>query len=247
MTVALFYRNPRPLELARDADLKVREITDLSFARDVNCIPINLVEFGAVARHYPICFVGDDATPMAIVGLQKENLFLDEQGRWKPGVYVPAFIRRYPFILADNGKDNKFSLSIDDTPEAVSTEEGRALFENGKISALTKQALEFCTAYQQSANGTQLFSRAIKEAALLVEQQADARMTAGETYTLKGFKGVDANKLRKVPARVLGKWNDQNWLAPLYAHLQSMTNWNDLIELMPRAEAKALEPAEAVA
>jgi hypothetical protein len=235
MTAALIYQNPRPLDAGRDADLKVREITDLSFSRHVNTIPINLVEFAAVARHYPIGFVGEEATPMAIVGLQKENLFLDKDGRWKAGLYVPAFVRRYPFIFANTKAENQYSLCIDDTPRAVARDEGRPLFEDGRPSALTNQALEFCRSFHQAAEATDAFAAAIKASGLLVDRQADARLTAGATYTLKGFKSVDPEKLRKIPAKTLGQWNDKNWLAPLYAHLQSMTNWNTLVDLIAAA------------
>jgi hypothetical protein len=241
MSFALFYQNPRPLDAGRDANLRVREIVDLGFAREVNTIPINLVEFPQVARHYPIGFVGEHATPMAIVGLQRENLFIDAEGRWKSGVYVPAFVRRYPFIFADTNAKDQYSLCVDDVPLAVSETEGRALFEGGKPTALTNQALEFCRSFHQAATVTDTFAKAIKASGLLVERQADARLTAGPMFTLKGFKSVDPEKLRKVPARTLGQWNDKNWLAPVYAHLQSMTNWGNLMELM--AEAKPAQVA----
>lgn len=240
MSFALFYENPRPLDVVRDARLRVREIADLSFARNVNTIPINLVEFPAIARHYPIGFVGEAANPMAIVGLQRQNLFLDKQGRWKAGIYVPAFVRRYPFIFADTDSKDQFSLCIDDTPQTVSETEGRPLFAGDQPTALTSQALEFCRSFHQAAMATDLFAKAIRDSGLLVERQADAQLAAGASFTLRGFKSIDPEKLRKLPAKTLGQWNEKNWLVPLYAHIQSMTNWNNLIELMtPTAAASA--------
>lgn len=237
MSIALFYKNPRPLDQGRDADLKVRDITDLSFCRNVNTIPVNVSEFAAVARHYPIGFVGDGAVPMAIVGLQRENLFLDAEGHWKAGVYVPAFVRRYPFIFANTGTADQYSLCVDDTPEALSRTEGRPLFEDGQPSALTRQALDFCKSFHQAAQATDPFAKAVLDAGLLVERQADARLAGGASFSLKGFRSVDPERVRKLPAKTLGQWNAKNWLAPLYAHLQSMTNWNNLVELMAPAKA----------
>ena len=233
MTTALIYENPRPLDAARDANLKVREIVDLSFARKVNTIPINLSEFSAVARHYPIGFIGDGAVPMAIVGLQKENLFLDDEGRWKPGVYVPAFVRRYPFIFANTDSTTEFTLCVDDVPSAVATDEGRPLFENGQLSDITTQAMDFCRSFHQAAMQTDAFAKAMRTSGLLANRQAETRLTDGPSFTLAGFKVIDQDKLRRVPSRTLGSWNDKNWLAPMYAHIQSMTNWNDLMGLIP--------------
>jgi hypothetical protein len=243
MSTALFYENPRPLDAVRDAGLKVREITDLSFAREANTIPINLVEFSQVARHYPIGFVGEAALPAAIVGLQKDNLFVDEQGLWKPGVYVPAFVRRYPFIFAETGDVDQYSLCIDDDPRAVSNDQGRPLFENGQPAPLIGQALDFCRSFQLAARETDAFVKAIKAANLLVERKAETRLAAGASFTLTGFKAIDPARLRKVPARTLAQWNDKNWLAPIFAHLQSMTNWNDLMELIPAVQTTNADKA----
>jgi hypothetical protein len=237
MSIALFYENPRPIEAARDAGLKVREIRDLGFARQINSIPINLSEFAAAARSYPIGFVGDDAFPSAIVGLGKTNLFLDEAGRWKPGAYVPAFVRRYPFMFGDTDTRNEFKLCIDDTDRAVSADEGRPLFENGEPTALTKQAMEFCRTFHVEGQTTNRFVRAVRDADLLVARQAETRLASGEApFVLSGFKSVDPAKLQKLTGRVLAQWNERNWLAPLFVHLQSMTNWNDLMRLMEPAE-----------
>jgi hypothetical protein len=232
MTIAMFYQNPRPLDAGKDADLKVRKITDLGFARDVNTIPINLGEFAQAAKYYPIGFVGETAIPAAIVGLRKGNLFLDENGRWKSGVYVPAFVRRYPFMFADTAVKNQFQLCIDDTPRAVTGDEGQALFEAGKPTALTSHALEFCRAFHQGGQLTERFAKAVKDAGLLVSRQAETRLAEGTTFSLGGFQSVDPEKLRKLQTRTLGLWNERNWLAPLYAHIQSMNNWNDLMTLL---------------
>lgn len=245
MSIAFFYENPRPLDSTRDGDLRVREIKDLSYAAKMNTVPINLSEFAQVARFYPIGFIGDLGVPMAILGLQSENLFVEPDGRWKKGVYVPAFIRRYPFIFADTDTKGEFRLCIDDVPRAVSTTEGGRLFEGGQPTGMTNQAADFCRAFHQGAIATDAFSKAIRTAGLLVERQADTKMAEGSSYRLTGFQVVDAEKLRKVPARTLGQWNDRNWLAPLFAHVQSMTNWNNLVDLMPKSAASAADASAA--
>jgi hypothetical protein len=127
----------------------------------------------------------------------------------------------------------------------VSTEEGRPLFENGEPSALTKQAMEFCRTFHVEGQTTNRFVRALREAGLLVARQAETRLASGEApFVLSGFKSVDPAKLRKLTGKTLAQWNERNWLSPLYVHLQSMTNWNDLMRLM---EPPAAEPAVSAA
>ena len=237
MPIAMFYNSPRPLDVARDASLKVRSLADLGFARNHNTITINMSEFPLVARHYPIGFVGDDAFPAAIVGLHTKNLFLDAEGRWKAGAYIPAAVRRYPFMFADTDTKNNYKLCVDDVPEAVSLVEGRPLFEeSGQLSAVTQQAMEFCRNFHTGGEATEKFVKAIKDAGLLVSRQAETQLSTGRRFTLTGFKSVDPLKLRKLPAKTLALWNERNWLAPIFAHLQSMTNWNDLMALVDPAE-----------
>jgi hypothetical protein len=241
MSVALFYENPRPLDANRDAGLRVREITDLGFARGTNTIPVNLAEFSPAARCYPIGFVGEAALPAVIVGLQDRNVFVGADGRWKARAYVPAFVRRYPFIFAETDTADQFTLCIDDTPRAIAEAgQGRALFENGQPSGLTSQALEFCQAFHAGAKATDAFVKALLKADILVDRKAETRLALGASFALTGFKCVDPERLRRVPGRILAAWNEKGWLAPIFVHLQSMTNWNDVMELIPEVLASKM-------
>ncbi len=230
----LFYDKPMLLDSVRHADLALQELDDLGFARASNAIPINLVEFPLVARDYPIGFLGegDDTYPVAIVGLQADNLFVDGKGRWKPGVYIPAYVRRYPFIFAENTEASELSLCLDDTPKVIAKKGGHKLFESGKPTVVTERALEFCKSYHAAALATKPFAKALFDAGLLIERQANAELKAGGSFVLNGFKSIDEEKLRSLPAKTLGQWNAQNWLAPIYAQIQSSLNWGNLVDLM---------------
>jgi hypothetical protein len=238
----VLYTNPVPLDSQKHANRGLRGIADLKFARATNTIPINMVEFPLAARDYPIGFIGpkDNLFPAAIVGLQKDNLFVDEQGHWKAGAYIPAYVRRYPFILGEAGGDAKLILCIDDTPEVMAEGVGQPLFKNGQPTAAAQQAIDFCNAYRAAAEETAPFVKALLAAGLLVDRQANAKLNTGASSALTGFKAVDEEKLRSLPARTLNQWNGRNWLVPLYAHIQSMNNWGDLVDqLAERQKAEA--------
>ena len=227
----LFYRNPVLLNAGQHAAQGLREITDFSFAREANAIPVNLVEFPLVARHYPIAFVGgSDPYPAAIVGLKEGNLFIDGEGAWKPGCYVPAYVRRYPFIFADDKDRGLLSLCIDE--EVLTGEGGQPLFEDDKPTAATDRALEFCKSYHAAAMPTQAFSKAVVEQDLLSDRQATAQLNDGGSFVLTGFKTLDGEKISKLPGDVLADWNAKGWLSPLFAMAQSMTNWGELVDLL---------------
>ena len=226
----LFYRNPVLLNAGQHAETGLREIRDFSFAREANAIPVNLVEFPLVARHYPIAFVGgDDAYPAAIVGLKEGNLFIDGEGAWKPGCYIPAYVRRYPFIFADDKDRGLLSLCVD---EEVLGEGGQKLFEDEKPTAATDRALEFCKSYHAAAMPTQEFAKAVIGQGLLTDRQASAQLNDGGSYVLTGFKTIDGEKISKLSGEVLADWNAKGWLAPLFAMAQSMTNWGELVDLL---------------
>ncbi|MDR3507143.1 MAG: SapC family protein [Caulobacteraceae bacterium] len=238
----LLYDNPMLLDSVRHADLRLKDLNDLSFAAHTNTIPINLVEFPLIARHYPIGFVGEgkDATPMAIVGLGKENLFIDEKGQWKPGVYIPAYVRRYPFIFGAGNDPNQLSLCIEDSPNVLTKVGGKPLFEDGKPSDATERALEFCRSFHNAALSTEPFAKALHGADLLTERQANAELNGGGAFVLKGFKSIDEAKLRKVTAKTLGQWNEKNWLTPIFASIQSTLNWSNLVDLMAERNKAAV-------
>jgi len=71
----------------------------------LHAMPISLAEFGPASRDYPIVFVSADEgktfNSVAVLGLQSmQNLFILTDGTWDRRVYLPAYVRRYPFCMA---------------------------------------------------------------------------------------------------------------------------------------------------
>ena len=254
----LFYRALAPLHSERHADWRLQE-GDASFAAETPYVPIIVGELAQAARTYPIVFAAGDAQPIAVLGLERRNLFLDD-GRWIPDAYVPAYVRRYPFgFLAtlEAGKEEAtgFALAIDTGSDRVlqSGGQGTALFENGEPSALTRQALEFCNAFQAEARATMAFAKALQDQELLVERRADATLPDGRKLGLDGFQVVDAAKFSQLPDDVVLDWHNNGYLPWVYFHLASLDRFQTLlnrqavsIAVAPQAQAAAsVEPAAA--
>ncbi|MEP9360977.1 SapC family protein [Sphingomonas sp. KR3-1] len=224
----LFYRTPEPLNAAQHGDLRIVE-GDLAFAADTNALPIVLGEFAAAMRHYPIVFAGDDGFPVAILGLGQGNRFV-EQGRWGEGIYLPAYLRRYPFGFIDAGARG-FALALDTGSERVvrGDEAGVALFEGNQPTEFTLGAMAFCNEFQAAHGQTRAFVEALLANDLLVIQEAEARLASGQPMRLGGFRVVDREAFGKLSDALVLEWHRLGWLALIHFHFASLDRFQDLL------------------
>ncbi|MEO1323505.1 MAG: SapC family protein, partial [Pseudomonadota bacterium] len=67
----LFYKNPQPLNPEQHAGLGVKQIDQpFGFLRTAHAVPVTVTEFGMAAASYPIIFVGEEFTPVAVMGVR---------------------------------------------------------------------------------------------------------------------------------------------------------------------------------
>lgn len=244
MTVAqslpLFYSKPVAVDKKAHAAVSVTQDLGFAFAANVNAVPITLVEFADVVGHYPIVFSATSpATPLAILGLrQNENLFVDKKGQWRAGAYIPAYVRRYPFIFARNDEGDRLTLCIDDSKKILTKSKANPLFTpSGEATDLTQNALEFCRSYQAAADQTQAFCAVVEAADLLVTRHAEVRLPDQTAMTLTGFRQIDEEKLAACDADTIALWHKKNMLPALYAAAFSKANWQRLYAVMSSQSA----------
>lgn len=240
MSEVLFYERPVPLNREAHKDLRISPLLNLGFSAKAHSTPLACVEFPMAAHSFPILFAGDsdqDMNPIALLGIrQNENLLVDENGHWAEGDYVPAFIRRYPFVLAerpegDENRDN-FAVFLDEAYEGFSTEEGRRLFnEDGSDTEVLKQAVNFLGEFQQHIERTRQFMKKLHELDLLVERNIEIRMPDKDTI-INGLRVVDEQKLYALDAQSLHSLMQDGSLTWIFAHLFSLTNLDRLIQRM---------------
>ena len=237
----LFYRQPQALEATRHARLRLAPPGDYRFAAGTNAVALLATEFAAAARAYPIVFgSGANAMPIAVLGVkQEQNLFVDQDGKWERGAYLPAYVRRYPFIFFEPPDKRQLTLCIDMSAKQISVDAGQPLFEGGEPTATTKQALEFCTAFQRDAQATRVMVDALDGKGLLVERRADVALDGGDRLALSGFRVVDEAKFNAVDDATIVDWRRRGWLGAIYAHLLSAGAWAGLVERAARRAAPA--------
>lgn len=231
----LFYNSPVPLDSKEHKDLGLKKEFGLDFTKGVNAVPINMIEMPQICHFYPIGFAPDEtATPVAIIGLRdNENLFLDNNDQWVQNTYIPAYIRRYPFIFSEIPGKDQLSLCIDLNKKVVESNGEQPFFEeDGKPTQLSQNALEFCKSYHAAAQQTIEFGRALHEADLLVERQAEINIGDGKRINFAGFRIIDEEKLSTLDDKLFMEWRKKGWLPFLYAHLFSGAQWQRLTQLI---------------
>ena len=159
----LFYRRPEPLSLEAHGTLGVKRIDQpFAFLRSAHAVPLTVSEFGTSAGSYPVIFVGTDKTPVAVMGVnQGQNLFVEENGQIMPDKYVPAFVRRYPFVFAGDDANDRLLLCVDREAPMVSEKPDITFFEGSEPSKFTQDAIEFCKQFESQRRSTQEFIKMI--------------------------------------------------------------------------------------
>ncbi|MEK6746344.1 MAG: SapC family protein [Pseudomonadota bacterium] len=232
----LLYKLPSALDSRRHAQASISKLVDYSFAKQTNSLPINLAEFGQAMRHYPIVFSNDkEPVPVVIVGMEQNNYFIKPDNSWQDGAYIPAYVRQYPFIFFERPEEKKLYLCVDEAApqfSATKTDNSKALYTaDGKPTALTNNAMKFCTAFYQHHIITRNFCADLKEHKLLQPYQSEITLSSGKKTKLSGFQMIDEKALNALPDKIFLEFRKKGWLAFIYFSLASTSNWKNLAEL----------------
>jgi SapC len=246
-TQLLIYNEVQPVSFGRHGDLSVKPTGEFGFARQLNSVPLLASEISSAAAEYPVVFAGsgDAIVPVAVLGLrERDNLFLDEAGKWQ-GRYVPAFLRRYPFVFSTANEGQTLTLCVDESyPGCNRDNRGERLFDaDGEQTVYLKSVLEFLKQYQAQFERTRSFCGRVRELDLLEPMTAEFTLPEGGRQTLGGFLAVKRDKLRALSAESLEKLARTDELELLFVQLQSMQHFARIVE---RAAAPATQhPASA--
>ena len=230
----LFYQTLEPVNATQHGKMKVRTVLKMNDIGKTHAVPVTVDEFGLAQRHYPIVFsIGDNPIPIALMGLNEGvNVFLDEDGRPRDtSVYIPAYIRRYPFMLARLRPDSdELSLCFDPTSEAVGDfDEGQPLFDGDQPSDSTKAILQFCEQFEAAGQRTAAFIEELKASNLLMDGEVAIQPEGAEQpFIYRGFRMVDEDKFRDLRGDELRKMNQNGMLALIFAHLFSLSQMREV-------------------
>ncbi len=221
-----FYRKPVALRFDEYGRHSLAADRDHRFASRVVAVPLGIGEFPRAAGQYPIVFVDAGAPmPLAVLGLHGRNLMVGPDGRWREGHYVPAYIRRYPFILVETEAAGDRLPAIDEAcgwllPDGARADATRLFDASGGPSRCVAEMMELCAAVDAEHRRSAAFVQALAGQGILVVPRADR----------DGFRIVDEAAWRALPAETLGGWHRQGWTDLVALHLASQHCWQALAE-----------------
>lgn len=251
-TQLLFYKSAKPVSKEAHADLSIKTGDTYSFAREVNSVPLTAVEFARASAEYPVVFAGEGEAimPAAILGVeQNTNQYVDQDGHWT-GSYVPAFVRRYPFVFSSDEKGKQFILHVDESFEGCNRDgRGERLFDaEGEQTQYLKNVLNFLQEYQAFFQRTKAYCKRLNDLDLLQPMQAQFNLADGERRSLSGFQVVNREKLKQLDAETIHAMFTTDELECTFLHLHSLRHFNDMVgRIAIPVEADAAAPSRRTA
>ncbi len=245
MSDAVYYEKPVLLDRDKHRTRRVKPSSSFAFARKANSLYLAGVEFNEACKEYAIVFTRGSSgkiIPVAMLGLRaRENLFVNEEAQWTAS-YVPAFVRRYPFVLAQLSGES-LGVCVDEAFSGLNDSEGEALFDaTGNSTPFLQNALEFLHLYQREFGRTEAFCQRLEQAGLLREMNAKADLKDGRSFTVNGLLVVDEDKLMALPDAVALSLFRSGELHLVSMHLASLSNMKNLVDRMAQRQSP-IQPA----
>ena len=232
----IFYNDLMPLNSQEHGDYRIRATDSAPFLVNQHAVPLTIDEFITAQRFVPIIFsAGGDPVPLALMGLNEGvNTFLDDAGKLRGPAYVPAYVRRYPWMLAKLRPDSdELSLCFDPTSQNIGVfDEGEALIADGQPTETTTNILKFCEEFEQAAARTGQFVNELKTMDLLMDGEVSIQVPGQEQpFIYRGFQMVNEDKLRDMRGDQLRKITQNGMLPLIHAHLFSLQLMRDIFQL----------------
>lgn len=240
-----YYQRPVLLDRERHRRRRVRTASGFAFARKAHSVVLAGIEFNEACKEYAIVFTRSGngrVVPVAMLGLRGgENLFVDDADGWDAR-YVPAFVRRYPFVLAEL-PGQSLAVCIDEAYPGWNVAQGEPLFDpDGTETPFLKNALEFLAHYQREHQRTEAFCKRLDEAGLLREMNARAQLADGRAFTVDGLLVVDEQKLLALSDATALAMFRAGELHLVSMHLASLSNLQRLVDRIAQ-RPNAMPPA----
>jgi hypothetical protein len=236
-SLPLFYKDLIPLNSRDHSGWKVGPLSDGAFLASTHAIPLTVEEFIDAQRNYPIVFtVGENPVPIALMGLNEGvNTFVGDDNKLTENVYLPAYARRYPFMLARLAPESEdLSLCFDPSVKNIGKDvEGEDFFTStGEATENTQRILDFCRQFEEAGQRTQAFMKLLDELGIMMDGEvAITRADQPDTpFVYRGFRMVDENKLRDLPADKLDMIHKNGMIMLIHAHLFSLNLMRSIFE-----------------
>ncbi|MEA3228160.1 MAG: SapC family protein [Campylobacterota bacterium] len=226
------YKNIKLLNSKEDVNLKVSAIKAFKYAEKIKQVIITVDEFFKAAKSQPILFTKNESGEYfasTLLGLEQKNDFVNSKGEWEKSEYIPAYIRRYPFIFIQ--EKETLALAYDSDCKEINEEKGQSFFnEDGTSSEYVTNVIKFMESFQKSSIVTSAFVKELDELGILEDTDANIQVK-GKKLAFTGFKRVNEEKLNSLNDEQIMKLIKNGSYKLIVAHLMSMSNFEKLISL----------------
>ena len=230
----LFYKELIPLNSNLHSDWRTQTTDKASWLSGQHAVPVLTEEFNKAHRFFPIIFSATDKpVPLALMGMNEGvNVFVDSDGGVDRVRYIPAYVRRYPFLLARlSSEGDDLSLCLDPSSGLVGPSvDGEALFLNDEPSERCRAILSFCEQFEIAAQKTSLFVDLLIEHDLLVDGELTIQRAGGEPSIYRGFRMVGDEKLQSLNGSSLKKLQNNGVLKLIHLHQSSLSITSELFD-----------------
>lgn len=205
------------------------------FTRNAHALPISFGEIGPASRDYPVAFSSGDGgetfTLTAVLGLQQhQNMFLMADGYWDRRVYVPAYVRRFPFCMARVTRDGEIQservVCVEDS--AISSDGDELFDEQGEALPVWSEIQDFVAEYERDLMRSEQFCEQLANYKLLEPISVTAEL--GEfRMELSGLYRVNRDALNILAEDALRALMQDEAMDAIFVHLWSMHNFQRLL------------------
>jgi hypothetical protein len=243
----LFYSKPEPLSKEAHAGLGLRRLDrPFSFAAAAQAAPLTVTEFPVASLSYPIIFAGASYQPLAVMGVSADkNIFIQADGVFEPGAYIPAYIRRYPFVLAADAAREQMIVCVDRDAPMLGDLPDLAFFDaQGEPTDYTKNCIQFCHDFEVEARRTESFVTMLKDLDLFETRTSTFTPmkpdgTPGEAQPVAEYFAISEQKMKALPDEKIRELIDKGAMGHIYSHLTSLLGFDRLIVLAATRQAAA--------
>jgi hypothetical protein len=214
------------------------------FARAVNAVPVSYTEFALVAREYPIIFTtaGDAKTftPVAALGMENNENLYNRGNVWASGVYVPAYVRRFPFCMSrvtiDRVEQKNRLICVEKSH--IDDKAGESMFDpKGQPTEKWQVIEQLLSDYEADMVRSQEMCGILSDYSLFEPFTMQAKLNkGGEPVAMTGMFRIAEAKIEHLNASQLKNLVKKGVLSRVYAHLLSLNNFANLLD---RKAAKA--------
>jgi len=225
------FENLEPLDAEKHKDLRFSPASDFKFAASVTSAPLSVSEIVDAAKAFPVVFGKEDGPllPLALMSAKEgTNAYIDADGKWL-AAYVPAHIRRYPFILGNTDNPENFTVMV--APDAPHFAEGtgeRLFNQDGEKGPTLTKAIEFLSAFQQEIAATEKLMQPLADKDVLTMQKLELTDGEGRTVVFDGVRAVDRDKMKALDDATLAGWVRDGLMVAVEAHLGSLKNFGTI-------------------